>query len=205
MVKYNAHKALAEKKLLEDKIDRCISNFKIVGTKKGSDKNVYETKTSVEDFNVEVSSKYQQIEDLIYNYNALDKAINISNAITNVQIGNKNYTVLEAIKRKNSIELDKSLLRQMVSNYDCMMSEVNRRNEEVQKNTDRMFEEKEKSKDGAELISFYKKQQEWSLVDPLKVREKIEKLRDEIEEFEKEVDFALSTSNALTIIDVDLK
>ncbi|MEE7988254.1 hypothetical protein V3Q41_20595, partial [Clostridioides difficile] len=115
-----------------------------------------------------------------------------------------NYTVLEAIKRKNSIELDKSLLRQMVSNYDCMMSEVNRRNEEVQKNTDRMFEEKEKSKDGAELISFYKKQQEWSLVDPLKVREKIEKLRDEIEEFEKEVDFALSTSNALTIIDVDL-
>ena len=100
MVKYNVHKALAEKKLLEDKIDRCISNFKIVGTKKGSDKNVYETKTSVEDFNVEVSSRYQQIEDLIYNYNALDKAINISNAITNVQIGNKNYTVLEAIKKK---------------------------------------------------------------------------------------------------------
>lgn len=204
MVKYNVHKALAEKKLLEDKIDRCINNFKIVGTKKGSDKNVYETKTSVEDFNVEVSSKYQQIEDLIYNYNALDKAINISNAITNVQISNKNYTVLEAIKRKNSIELDKSLLRQMVSNYDCMMSEVNRRNEEVQKNTDRMFEEKEKVKMEQNLFHFIK-QQEWSLVDPLKVREKIEKLRDEIEEFEKEVDFALSTSNALTIIDVDLR
>lgn len=205
MVKYNVHKALAEKKLLEDKINRCICNFIIVGTKKGSDKNVYETKTSVNEFDTEVSSKYQQIKDLIYNYNALDKAINISNAITNVQIGNKNYTVLEAIRRKNNIELDKSLLRQMLGTYDNMMSEVNRRNEEVQRNTDRMFEEKEKSKDGAELISFYKKQQEWSLVDPLKVREKIEKLRDEIEEFEKEVDFALSISNALTIIEVDLK
>lgn len=58
MVKYNVYKVLVEKKLLEDKIDRCISNFKIVGIKKGFDKNVYEIKISVEDFNVEVLSRY---------------------------------------------------------------------------------------------------------------------------------------------------
>lgn len=204
MVKYNLHRALAEKKMLEKRINSILSSFEPVGTKKGSDSKVYETKTSIEDFSKDVKSKYQQIQDLIYNYNALDKAIVISNSITKVNIGNKEYTVADAIKRKDNIEFEQDLLRKMKQSHSKGLSNVNNRNQEVERRLDEQTINMEKQ-DKEQWSNVYRKQNEWQLIDPIGVMSEIEKLELDIDEFLTEVDYALSTSNAITVIDVDLK
>lgn len=204
MVKYNLHRALAEKKMLEKRINSILNSFEPVGTKKGSDSKVYETKTSIEDFSKDVKSKYQQIQDLIYNYNALDKAIVISNSITKVNIGNKEYTVADAIKRKDNIEFEQDLLRKMKQSHSKGLSNVNSRNQEVEKRLDEQTINMEKQ-DKEQWSNVYRKQNEWKVIDPIGIISEIEKLELDIDEFLTEVDYALSTSNAITIIDVDLK
>lgn len=204
MVKYNLHRALAEKKMLEKRILGILNSFEPVGTKKGSDSKVYETKTSIEDFSKDVKSKYQQIQDLIYNYNALDKAIVISNSITKVNIGNKEYTVADAIKRKDNIEFEQDLLRKMKQSHSKGLLNVNSKNLEVEKRLDEQTINMGKQ-DKEQWSSVYRKQNEWQIIDPIGVMQEIEKLELDIDEFLTEVDYALSTSNAITIIEVDLK
>lgn len=204
MVKYNLHRALAEKKMLEKRINNILSSFEPVGTKKGSDSKVYESKINVEDFGKNVRAKYQQIQDLIYNYNSLDKAIVLSNAATKVVIGDKEYTVADAIKRKDNIDFEQDLLRQMKSSYSRGLQNVNNRNQEVERRLDEQTINMEKQ-DKEQWSNVYRKQNEWSLIDPIGISDEIEKLETEINEFLTEVDYALSTSNAITIVEVELK
>ena len=151
-----------------------------------------------------MKSKYQQIQDLIYNYNALDKAIVISNSIAKVNIGNKEYTVADAIKRKDNIEFEQDLLRKMKQSHSKGLSNVNSRNQEVERRLDEQTINMEKQ-DKEQWSNVYRKQNEWQVIDPIGIISEIEKLELDIDEFLTEVDYALSTSNAITIIDVDLK
>ena len=59
--------------------------------------------------------------------------------------------------------------------------------------------------DKEQWSNVYRKQNEWKVIDPIGIISEIEKLELDIDEFLTEVDYALSTSNAITIIDVDLK
>lgn len=204
MIKYNIHRALAEKKMLEKRLNSLLRDFSPVGTKKGSDVKVYETKTSVEDYSKLVKSKYQQIQDLIHNYNALDKAIITSNAITIVEIGNNQYTVADAIKRKDNIEFEEELLKSMKHSLVNATSNVNNKNIDVDRRLDEQTLSMEKQ-DKENWSNIYRKQNEWSIIDPLNIRDEIDKLNTDIENFLTEVDYALSTSNAITIVEVDLK
>ena len=52
------------------------------------------------------------------------------------------------------------------------------------------------------FITQYRNNHEFDLVNPIKIHEKINQLKDEIENFENEVDFVLSESNAITKITI---
>jgi len=63
---------------------------------------------------------------------------------------------------------------------------------------------KNSSAEGVKEISDkYKADNEWELVNPLKLEEKIKTLEESIDGFESEVDFVLSESNSITKIEVD--
>ncbi|WP_297419640.1 hypothetical protein [Clostridium sp.] len=200
-------RALTELKTLDSRIQNKIggTNF-IAGVKKSSKKvnNIY----TRDEFNTDVVANYQSIVDLIKRRKVIKSAIVNSNAITKVTIADIEYTVADAIERKNSIELDKTLLIQLESQYRNVITSVDRNNEAVEQNLQNLLTasvgaDKKASNDTTLFAEAYRNQNSFEVVNPLKLQEKIEVLRKEIEDFETEVDVILTESNVITKIEIE--
>lgn len=163
----------------------------------------------LEDFKTNAIASIQKIKALIKRRNRIKSAIVQSNAITDLVIGNKTYKVAEAIERKESIKYEKELLIELESQYAKAIRVVNNENSKVDRTIDSMYETI-LGRDNAGKISVeadefkeYRNKNEWELVDPLEVENLIKEMRDEIMEFEMNVDYALSEKNALTKIKIE--
>ena len=121
--KMNVHKALAELKILDDRIvkainsvEACISNKHSNTKVKGVDIKVY---TGV------MKSSYDKATDLIKRREAIKRAVVLSNAVTKVTVADKEYTVAEAIEMKNHGMDFKKLLKQKIKKqYDAAMAQI---------------------------------------------------------------------------------
>ena len=203
-------RALAELKLLDSRITNAINSSVFVVATKKSSKSVNGVVTK-DQFVETVKSDYQSIVTLIERRKRIKSAIVASNAVTLVKIGEKDITVADAIERKNNIQYDKHLLERMGTSYSCAISVYQRENEKVQVNVDQLllttFGKEGRQKvtgDEIEVISKpYKEQNEFEVINPINILEKVNVLKAEIENFEMEVDFVLSTSNAITLVTVD--
>lgn len=203
-------RALAELKLLDSRITNAINSSNFVSATKKSSKNVNGVVTK-DQFVETAKSDYQSIVTLIERRKKIKSAIVASNAVTLVKIGEKDMTVADAIERKNNIGYDKYLLEKMENSYNYAVAAYQRENEKVQANVDQLLlttfgkEGKQKvSGDEIEVISKpYKEQNEFEVINPLNILEKVNALKADIENFEMEVDFVLSTSNAITLITID--
>ncbi|MDR3596247.1 hypothetical protein [Clostridium sp.] len=110
MIKMSIHRGLSELKMLDKRIERSIKESKFVGSKKKSAENVNNTTTSKDKFNESIRREYQSIQALIKRRTEIKRLIVLSNAKTIVTIGDKEYTVAEAIENKKIIENKKSYL-----------------------------------------------------------------------------------------------
>lgn len=206
--KMTVTKGLAELKLLDARITRSIYENEFVGHVVGQEKKVGHI--PIEEFEKEVSSTYNSTLDLIAYRNRIKSAIVESNAKTKVNIAGTEYTVAEAIERKNSIQYEQELLHKMKSAYANRSQLVDRINEKVQIRLDdslkSMFEGDSKP-DNEFIEQFtenFNSRNKAKLVDPLGIKDKIDSLEKEIEDFLSEVDHELSVSNATTIIEVEV-
>ena len=95
----SVHKALAELKVLDSRIGNAILSGDFVITKKNNQDTV-KGKTA-EQYKVKATEAFQKASDLILRRNAIKNAVVISNAKTTVRIGDNEYTVAEAIEKKN--------------------------------------------------------------------------------------------------------
>ncbi|WXR62458.1 hypothetical protein WG909_04250 [Peptostreptococcaceae bacterium AGR-M142] len=202
-------RALCELKLLDKKINSKLnkSNNDFVEVKKESDTKIRDI--SVEKFNNNATSKYQSIIDLIERRKVIKCEIVKSNAINTVNIADKKYTVAEAIERKNSIIYEKMLLDEMKHQYLSAIDDLEIKNERMKLKLQSIVEAmvgkentKNLSMDVSNFIKDYEKREGYKLVDPLKLKEKIDKLENDILEFESNVDFSLSESNSINQIAV---
>lgn len=200
-------KALAELKLLDKKINRAISGGLYAGYVVG--KKVMTGYNSIQEIEDKAKADYQSVTDLIKRRNKIKSAIVLSNALTKVNIGDKEFTVAEAIERKNSIEYEKQLLNKLKRTYSEIVSYVDNVNEEVKERLDKHLETlygkegKVKAGENSELIKPFLEENEAKFIDPLDIKKKIEQLENEIDEFLSEVDYVLSTSNTLTTIEIE--
>lgn len=197
-------RGLAELKLLDARIHRGIDEAEfaavVIGEKpvKGYSSN--------EEFSRKSRASLQSIESLIARRKAIKAAIVVSNATTYVMIAGQRMTVAEAIERKSSIHYEEALLGQMRQQYQQALAEIERRNAEAQVRLDRLLEanfgKESKAKDSEyeAIAKPFMAQNEAKLVDPVKLKERIDQLTNEIESFRSEVDFILSESNTLTKI-----
>ncbi|MFS0657375.1 hypothetical protein AB1L07_01955 [Niallia alba] len=199
-------RALAELKLLDKRIQRTINESVLAGYTVG--KKFMTGFNSVEEIEKRSKSDYQSIQDLIKRRNEIKSAIVVSNATTQVEIAGQSMTVAEAIERKTSINYDKLLLNKLRSTYSQLVSHVDRVNEDVKNRLDKQLEVlygkdgKTKAIENEELTRAFKEDNEAKFIDSLNLRDKIEQLTKEIEDFETEVDFILSESNTITRITV---
>lgn len=203
------HKALAELKVLDNRINNAISSGDFVITKKNNQDTV-KGKT-VEQFKAKATEAFQKASDLILRRNAIKNAVVVSNANTMVEIGGKQYTVAEAIEKKNHgmdyyVQL-RDVLRQQ---FAKQRAELEKYNASLQQKAEQfvtgLMGGKDIKTDSEEYISAvdtYIKSNTMILLDPLNIEKKIEEFDDTINTFLPEVDAALSVSNAVTIIAIE--
>lgn len=212
--KMTVHKALAELKVIDDRIDKAISEGVYVIANKHSNEKIQGM--TIEQFKEKMKASHQKVTDLINRRNALKRAVVLSNATTKIKIGNDEYTVAEAIEMKNhGMEFKTNYMRMITSQNLSAQADINRNSgEAIEKRAEQYVLSviQAQPKDAKMAIDSdamqalrkdYIKNNTYDLIDPLKVNDIIEKMADEINEFNTEIDAALSVSNALTVIEFE--
>lgn len=201
-------RALSELKVLQKRFDKEVSQLDVISVQHGLTlmKN---SSVKPEDFSEKAKAQLQSVEDLQKRIHLIKTKIQQSNAITVVKIGTQEMTVLEAIIKKSLIENQKDLLarlkKQLISandNFEAATvsneNKIAKQLEDATKNSTVKLDLEVEKQIKASVESLYP----IKMIDPCKLSDKIKALEGEIEEFEANVDFALSESNALTQIEV---
>ena len=208
--KMNVHKALSELKVLGNRIVNALANDFVVANKHSNDKI---NGISIVNFNNDMKSHYQQVNDLIERRNALKRAVVSSNAVTKVTVGGTEYTVAEAIEMKNhGMEFYKMLRDELARQYTkaqtaIMVNSGKNLEERAEKYIVSILSSKNDAKIDTKLIdelrAKYIENNTYDMLDPNNVKSGIEALNEMIENFESDIDSALSVSNAITIIEFE--
>lgn len=208
--KMTIHKALSELKVLDDRIVKAIHNGTYCLANKHSNAKV--KGVAVSEFIKVIQGDYDKASDLIKRRNAIKRAVVLSNATTKVKVGNDEYTVAEAIEMKNhGMDFKQKLYETLFTHYQNAQGEILKQNGN---NLDKRAEDYViglyGSREGKIDVSDYETTKKsfiesntYELIDPIKVLDKINSLESEISAFKSEVDSALSTSNAITEIEIN--
>jgi len=208
MAQMTITRVLAEIDVLNKRIEKETRNARFIACVKNTATKVDGVQTKAE-FSSSAQSSYDSIIDMIEKRKKLKAKLVMSNATTIVNICNKDYFVAEAIERKNMIHLEQALIAEMVSQYNKMVANYNRKAEELDGRYDEFLrtlgvkDSKNISETMLEAGKNFLAENGWSILDPIKLKEKIDALTDEVENFMKEVDFTLSECNSLTKIEIE--
>lgn len=207
------HKALAELKIIDDRILNAINNVEFIDSVKNGTKKI--NGVSVDAYKESIKSCYQKANDLINRRNALKRAVVMSNATTKVTIGDREYTVAEAIDMKNNgMNGMKCMLNTLIRQYQDATYKFNcNSGESLEEKANKYVmnilgsqgssTDKTDAKQVQALHDAFIANNEFIMIDPLNVEKCIEDIQNKIAEFETEVDAALSVSNAVTTIDIE--
>lgn len=207
-MKMSLHRALAEIKLLEKRITQGYNSADFVTYQIGSEKP--RKYTSVEDFNEKAISAMQSVFDLIKRRNEIKAKLILANATTMVKIGGIEVSIAEAIERKSSIEFDRGVLMELKRQLSIVNSHMEAEHKNMLTRLDQRItadlgskDRKENAKEVEEITEAFLKRYQPNLVDPIDIRKKITELETTIDEFETNVDYALSEVNATTFIEIE--
>lgn len=208
--KMTVHKALAERKTLESRINSLISTSRFINVNKHSNEKI--EGLPIEDYKKTLQGAWDKATDLIKRQEAINRAVTLSNAVTKVEIGEDEYTVAEAIWMKNhGMEFYQLLKRRIEMQHAQVVSTLAEKNgkeleERAEKYVTSVYGDKE-SKTSTDNIEKLRRDfvanQSYDLIDPIKAQEKIEWIEKKINGFMVEIDAALSVSNAVTEITIE--
>lgn len=208
----NVTRALAELKILEDRIIKAVQGTskqtqpKFVGTKKKSS-SIVNGVYDLDKFKVDSKASIQRFFDLQDRQLRIKSAIVASNANTVVTIAENVYTIAEALEYKRyKIPQDKILLKELESQYSNAVNTIDYENATVDHAIEKMYtalmgkESAVDEKFESKMFKEYRNTNEYELIDPINIEKYIAELRESIEVFEMNIDYVLSESNALTKI-----
>lgn len=202
--KISITRALSELKLLDSRISKATSEIKFaVCVTKNTNYNINKN-----EFSSQTVAKLQSLNDLISRRERLKAAIMKSNATTMVKIGTKEMTVVEAIEMKKTIKYKESMLDvlkrqrlQVTKEFEAHKAKVK---QAIDANITQICSRDVKPDPSTiqDLTDMMWKNDPVEIYDPIGLDKTIELLTTEIEDFNSNVDFALSESNSLTQIEV---
>ena len=207
--KMTVHKALAELKTLDDRINTAIGESVFVRANRHNNTKIFGK--TIEEFKADSAASLMSATTLINRRNAMKRAVVLSNAITKVNIGGVEYTVAEAI------EMNNHGMENLVDLRDCLREQYSSVKRMVEsENGDKLvkacenyiqatFGTKEKinNPDIEMAQKVYMANNTYDIVTGFDIEKVIKELTDRIDAFKAEVDSALSVSNALTVIEFD--
>lgn len=205
------HKALTELKKLDSRIKEVNRACKLVGYKKNSQSKI--DGQTIQGVKADMKADYDKLNDLINRRKAIKRAITLSNATTTIKVNDLEMTVAEAIEySKSGIDYEKMMLDTMTRQYNDVITSINEENGkalEIRANqyVIALYGSAESSKANANEIEKTKqefiKNNTYDIVDCIDIKKKMQLLADYIANFESEIDSVLSTSNALTTIEIE--
>ena len=207
--KMTVHKALAELKIIDDRIISAINDGTYCIANKHSNDKI--KGVSVEEYKGVMQGYYDKAIDLIKRRNAIKRAVVLSKATTKVSVNGEEYTRAEAIQMKNhGVEFDEMMLEALKKQYNKAQAEILKQNgDDLEKRADEyvigLYGSKEGKTDASNVEKIKKEfmtANTFELVDPIKILDKINVLEEKIASFKAEVDAALSVSNAITEIEI---
>lgn len=206
--KMTIHEALSEVKTLESRILKLLANSTFVRTAKVKSSQVDGVLKT--EMSKNMKSEYQKVQDLINRYNAIRRAVTLSNAVTEVEINGQKYTVTEAIAMKQTgIIYKESLLDRLAEQYRKAQKDIKDNNAKAEADANeqivKVFGNKEtaKAEDIEKVRNNTLEMQALELIDPINVAKEIAKLEEEISVFKTKIDSVLSISNAVTSIEIE--
>ena len=208
--KMTIHKALAELKIIGDRINNSIISSTFIKANKHSNEKI--NGVPINEFKSQIQGNWDKSNDLIKRRNAIKRNVVLSNAKTIVKVGNDEFTVAEAIEMKNTgMQYKKELLNQLNRQYvDAIRVTEKENGETLQQKAENYVIGLYGSKEGKTSMNEAEETKKqfivnntFEFIDPIKVREKIDSLEKEIAEFDAEIDSCLSVSNSLTEIEIE--
>jgi len=219
-IEMTVYSALSKRKIYLDRLNK-IKNLanSFVGVTSKSAKDI--DGMSKEEFENHIKSVYDKSVAIIRNFYELNAAITKSNALTELVIAGKNYTVAEAIVRYDRLNSEIEFLNSIAKDVARAKASVSRHNTEnlsekaVTDHVKRMMETVVGSgtidQADSTLVAMQEKFREdyidrntYTIIDPYKHSETIQARMDEIQEFISEFNEAINICNMKTVIKVNL-
>jgi hypothetical protein len=211
------HRALIELKTLKKRIAKDTINATYVMTMVGRKEAI--NGIPIKDVKAKIQGDYDSIISLISNYEKVKYAVIRANAgvqdnADTVSVCGKNYTIAELIEAMNSIYgkdgfkriLLKDMKDSLVNAKRAISLAQAREADEIDRYLKTITGDNNKlsAAESQEQIKLWHELHDVTMIDPLGIENKIQKLEEEIEKFCVEADSTLSEQNALKKIDVDL-
>lgn len=203
-------RALTELKHIRDKLETRYEqpDLVLVGLYQERKNQILHTSLTKEEFETKTKSLIDSTLDLLARRDKIKSAIIKSNASTYVTIGDQKLTVAEAIALKQTLPLHKEFLDELKRQYNHALTTADQSRRELEEKIEKMLEnnlggnKKTSSEDYNNIAKPFIEANEIKIYDPANIKALIERLEEQISEFESEVDFVLSESNAKTEIEI---
>lgn len=208
MKKLSIHRALTELKMLTLRIEAATNEVSAVVANRKSNRKI--NGVDIPGYEKQMQASYDKVLGLISYRNKIKALVVQSNANTKVLVGKEEMTVAEAIERKQSIQYEKNLLEVIQHQHRSAINKVAKENDALPPKLETYLinilgnKDKQSPEEVKLHTETFMKRNEFEIIDPLNVKQQIEKLSNRIEEFESEVDAVLSESNATTFIEVQV-
>lgn len=206
-MKITLHRALAEVKMLNKRILASINDQKFIGYHIGD--SAPRGFGSVDDFNARARNGYRSVNDLIKRRNEIKSKLILANATTEMTVAGVKMTIAEAIDQKDFIDYKQSLHNEMKRQLSLTTQQLDSEKSDMLRRLDQRLASDLGSKDrkdhAAEVEQITKdfvRRNGANVIDPIHIRDEIEALDKEINDFLVEIDAALSEINALTTIEI---
>lgn len=218
MAKMLVTQALDERDLLIKKIGDKIRKASFIDTAKHNEEKVLAAKLTRADYEKQVKSDYQQIQDLIDRYQKIDAAIVASNAATYIETSYGRFTVAGAISLRARLQeksnfadgtaFERLLIRKMEGEYETRVQTADDKNKQLQETAEQMrlsiLGKDQKAKDDRPLdvVDTYVKENSTELVDPIDIQKKIDALKEKRDTLLTELNTQIKVANATTFIEM---
>lgn len=206
IVRMSLTRALAEVKMTDAKITSAIATLNPIAFYQKS--KPLQGYNSADDYTTKQLAHYQSLMDLILYRVKLQCAISVANAHTEVVVNGKTYTISQAIQLKNNKGYYFEIVSTLKNKYTKTMLEFERVNSDIYKRLDNLVasslskDVKTGSADYDAIAKPFLAQNEFSILDPLKVLDVIQLTENFYNEWCAELDFKLSEINSTTFIEV---
>ena len=206
-VKISIARALVELKSLGGRIERAAA-LPVVGVVLGEGELAKPNDNAFKDLETlkaALKGNFDSLQALILRRELVKRAVVTANASTTVTIGDKDYTLAEAIEMKKFVVSRKAFLSRLQLQLRSVSATVGTKKTELENRID-AYSKEQADNTNEDLVKTtvedMRKRGTPSIVAPVDLQQFITTQLNEIEVFEQEVDVALNETNAATQIEV---